>query len=231
MPAATEAKAVSTSVPLVDNETMDLTQQLVVYDKMLEGAHNLKDEKAERMLAQCKEMCLKRYRGVNKTLLDELDRDMKRTRQDRDELRAKLRDEDRKHIELKRKAKLAKLHTEAVARQRKEDREALEQEKLRIDTTWDEKDYGQGLSEAMAEDQFKKAKPIMANYRVGLQRLWLRCPALPEHLQIQWDDFLQDFPITWLQHYRTRNTNVAGKAFLESVGALFKAELRWWLIT
>ena len=71
-------------------------------------------------------ICASRRHG--KTLLDELDRDMKRTRQDRDELRAKLRDEDRKHIELKRVAKLAKLQAEAVARQRQEEREALEQE-------------------------------------------------------------------------------------------------------
>ena len=76
MPAATKAADVFASVPLVDKETVALTQKLVGYDKMIEAARRLNDEKAERIVAQCKDMCLQRHRGLNQKILEELDRDL-----------------------------------------------------------------------------------------------------------------------------------------------------------
>ena len=226
-PAATKAKDVSTSCSLVDKETLDLTYKLVTYDKMIEAARRMKDEKVERIIAQCKDMCVKRHRGLNKNHLDELERDLMRTQQDREALRARLREQDKKELALKKTAKIKRLKDEAVAREKKEERQALEKLKMRIDTRWVEQDFGQHLTEDQAKDFPKTAKVVIANYRVALERLKMRCPELPEHLQTQWEDFLGDFPITWLLDHRLRRGNVAGRAFLNSVDELFEAGLRW----
>ena len=226
VPAATEATVVSASAPLVDKETLNFTQDLVDYDKMMEAARRLKDEKAERLRAQCKDMWLKRHRGINPKLQEELDRDMLRTQVDREALRARLREQDKAACAVKREAKIKLQREQAAARVRKEEREELEKLRMRIDTRWTEPDFGQGLTQAQAADFPKKAKQIIVHYRMALERLKLRCPDLPEHLEIQWEDFLDDFPITWLQTHRRSFGNVAGHAFLKSVDALFQAGLR-----
>ena len=227
VPAPTEATDASTSAPLVDKETLDLTRKLVEYDQMMETARRLKDERAERIIAECKDVCLKLNRGMDLKLKDELDRDLMRTQQDREALRARLRDEDREAMALKKAAKIDKMKTDAAARARKDEREALEKLKMRIDQRWEEEDFGQGLTEEHAKDFGKKAKNVIVNYRLALNRLKMRCPELPEHVQIQWEGFLDDFPITWLHdHRRTLMHNIAGKEFLRSVDALFEAGLR-----
>jgi hypothetical protein len=238
VPAATEATVVSASVPLVDKETLNFTQDLVDYDKMMEAARRLKDEKAERLIAQCKDMWLKRHRGINPKLQEELDRDMLRTQVDREALRVRLRELDKAACAVEKEAKitlgsLVRQKDQAAARVGNEEREnvrKLEKLRMRIDTRWTEPDFGQGLTEAQAKDFPKKAKEIIDHYRIALERLKLRCPDLPEHLEIQWEDFLDDFPITWLQTHRRRFGNVAGHAFLKSVNALFQAGMQGYVL-
>ena len=135
MPAATEATDISTSAPLVDNETLDFIQYLVEYDKRMETARRLEDEKAERRIRKLNEdvdMFLKRHRGLNPKLQEELDRDLMRTQVDREALRARLRDQDKAALALKKEAKIARQKDQAAARARKEERGALESSKCAL---------------------------------------------------------------------------------------------------
>ena len=196
---------------------------MVNYDNMLHLARKLNDPRALRVVSDCKSNWSKRHRKIDAAVKQQLDEDMAKRIVERDVLRNRLRIEESEKVAEKRARKATAAAKAVCSEKRKAAKEAETKLKTQIDITWSEKSFGQGLQDAKKMWNYKKdAKVVISNYRDAFNRLRLRCPPLPDHLAVQWDDLQEEFGAAWLARHRCAYGNRAGKAFLESVGTLFK---------
>jgi hypothetical protein len=206
-----------------DETLQKMTAALVDYDNMLAIARKLNDPRAMKIVSDCKNDWHKRHRTIDPEIKRQLDEDMAKRHKERDELRNRMRNEEADALAAKRQRKKDEAAKKEKADKKKREGEAQKKLQLKIDKNWSEASFGQGLQDKDKQPDFKKeAKVVISNYREAFSRLRLRCPPLPEHLAVQWDDLLEDFGAAWLENHRGRFGNRGGKAFLESVGKLFE---------
>ena len=210
--------------PAEDECLRKMTQAMLDYDRMMELAKRIDDYTAIRQVQQCRDSFLKRHSRLDSGIKAKLDEDPAVRVREREKLRAQLRERDREAAKVAQEKKALVAEKKAKAAKKKSEKEIAEALKLEMDKNWSEQSFGQGLPDgAGSAPDFKKcAKGVLANYREALERLRLRCPQLPEHLAVQWSDFVEDFGNAWLHAHRAKFGNLGGRAFLQSVDELFK---------
>jgi chromosome segregation ATPase len=208
-----------------EKEVRDWAEALLEYDRMFEIASKLKDQRAMHLIAACRESRSKLHRCLDPDLKRALDEQRLEANRKRDELRLKLRAEEQEQKDVARKRKEADLKKKEASAKARDERDRLERLRLQIDKKWHEKDFGHGLtcsSRGALPDFPKVAKAEISNYREALERLKLRAPALPDHMEAQWDDLVEEFPLIWLEAHQTRFGNASDRIFLEQVGKMMK---------
>lgn len=220
--------AVEAKPPSEVDVLVQMAHSLAQYDRMFEMARELKDPRAMMQITQRKDEHMKLHKHIDPAVKQQLDDVQAKTISDRDALRRRMREEDLAAQEVKLKNKKGEERRKAVAAEKKAAKVLVDQLRLELDTMWTEKHFGQGLPE-MPNGKCpvfdKSAKTVCDHYREAFNRLRLRSPPLPEHLSVQWDDLLADFPAVWLGAHRARYGNQGGRKFVEKIETLFEVGL------
>ena len=191
-----------------------LADRLAHYDKAIAYAStHLQDEVLAKQARDRKVEFWRVVRSTDTTIIAAASARMATQRQELEEVRRKIREEDARLEAERKERREAEKRRKDKAAEEKDKKKAQHDLYMSLDRPWDPKDFGQKAA--------RLTQATEKNIHEVLERFRLRSPPLPAELQAMWPMFLARYPA----HLRAESGAAMGTHFIKKLVAL-KAALK-----